>query len=100
MAEQIQMKPSDMKKGARKALATKKTLDEQVIKSMDALLNELQSQWKGDSMEGYKARYKKIRSALNNAGDLLKEIHDNLNTTAQIMEETDTRISNQYRRNG
>ena len=98
MAQQISMTPSEMRAGAKKAKTTANTLENQVIREMDNLLSNLERTWKGEAIGGYRERYNKIKGSLRNGVQLLTEIHDNLNTTAQIMEETDQRIASQYKK--
>lgn len=100
MANQISMTPSEMRAGAKTALKTAGIIQNDVINTMDNLLERLEASWKGEAVRGYSDRYNQtIKPALNNAVELMDEINKNLITTAKITEDTDRNIAAQYRRN-
>lgn len=98
MANQISMTPTEMDNAARKAGTTAGVLEQQVIGEMDKLLETLGKSWKGEAIEGYTQRYKKIKGSLKNGVELLVEIEKNLKTSKKIIEETDSRISSQFKK--
>lgn len=97
MAGQIRMTPEKMR---QRASETDKRADDMqnLINAMDRLLNTLKTEWEGDAMRGYEDRYNKIKPSFKNAHELFVEIANNLRATAQIVEETDKNIANQFRK--
>lgn len=97
MANEIRMSPSEMETCA-KAADTQRERMEDLISSMDHLLETLRNQWKGDAIEGYAERYQTIKStAFKNTIDLLNEIARNLRASSAMIQETDQNIANQFR---
>lgn len=97
MANQIRMTPDTMRTRASQTDQQSQTMQE-LINSMDRLLQTLKSEWEGDAMAGYEDRYNKIKPSFNNAKELLDEIAHNLRETARIVEETDRNIASQFRK--
>lgn len=97
MANQIRMTPDTMRTRASQTDQQSQTMQE-LINSMDRLLQTLKSEWEGDAMAGYEERYNKIKPSFNNAKELLDEIAHNLRETARIVEETDRNIASQFRK--
>ena len=91
MASQIRMTPEKMRTRAGEYnLQT-------VITKMDALLKNLQAEWEGSASEAYAARFAELRPGFVKAKDLIDEISAALKKTAQIVEDTDNSIANQFR---
>ena len=68
-----------------------------VINKMDSLLGQLQVEWEGAASESYAARYQELKPGFMKAEELIREIATALDSTARIVEETDTDIANQFR---
>lgn len=68
-----------------------------VINAMDRLLKQLNTEWEGEAMRGYEARYNNIKPSFKNAKILLEEMAHNLRATADIIERTDAEIGRQTR---
>lgn len=64
---------------------------------MDALLKNLQGEWEGSASEAYAARFSELRPGFVKAKELIDEISAALKKTAQIVEDTDNSIANQFR---
>lgn len=96
MTGQIRMTPDTMRKRSSEAHTQAENM-QTLIRTMDTLLSTLKSEWEGEAMRGYEDRYNKIKPTFRNAKELLDEISSNLKETARIIEETDTRIGNQYK---
>ena len=70
----------------------------QVISKMDSLLNALQSEWEGDASRSYSERYQgDLRPSFVKAQELINEIAQALNKTAQQMREQDAAIASGFR---
>ena len=63
------------------------------IKTMDGLISSLDNYWEGDATKAYKERYAVLKKSFKNAVDLMNELRDNLNASANILEETDRKIA-------
>lgn len=94
---QIRMSPETMRTRANQTSKQAEAV-QNVIVTMDRLLQTLKSEWEGDAMRGYEERYNTIKPSFQNAKDLLDEISYNLKETARIVEETDRNIGSQYRK--
>jgi len=96
MASQIRMTPDKMRSRANEYTTQANNLDS-IINKMDSLLKELQGEWEGNASEAYVARFTELRPGFVKAKDLINEISASLKKTADIVEETDNRIANQFR---
>ena len=96
MANQIRITPDQMRGRANEYRAEADTVNG-VINKMDQLLSQLQSEWEGAASESYAARYQELKPGFVKAEELIREIAAALDSTARIIEETDTSIANQFR---
>lgn len=96
MANQIRMTPDAMRQRAAEYSTEGQKLEE-IIKKMDSLLTTLQSEWEGSASESYAQRYQELKPGFIKARTLIEEISNALKSTANIVEETDTNIANQFR---
>lgn len=67
-----------------------------VIGAMDSLLAALQGEWEGAASSAYAARYAELKPGFVKAEELINEIAAALDSTARIMEETDSSIAAQF----
>lgn len=88
--------PDQMRERANQYRAEADTVNG-VINKMDSLLQQLQSEWEGAASESYAARYQELKPGFMKAEELIREIAAALDSTAKIVEETDTSIANQFR---
>ena len=96
MANQIRITPDQMRERAKQYRAEADIVNG-VINKMDSLLQQLQSEWKGAASESYAVRYQELKPGFMKAEELIREIAATLDSTAKIVEETDTSIANQFR---
>lgn len=96
MASQIRMTPEKMRTRAGEYTTQANNL-QTVINKMDTLLKNLQAEWEGSASEAYAARFAELRPGFVKAKDLIDEISAALKKTAQIVEDTDNSIANQFR---
>ena len=96
MASQIRITPEQMRQRATDYRnEAEKVAD--VIRRMDNLLDQLKGEWEGSASESYDARYKELKPGFQKAENLIREIATALDSTANIVEETDKDIANQFR---
>ena len=70
----------------------------QVISQMDGLLNQLQAEWEGEASRSYYDRFMSdFRPSFVRAQDLINEIAQALNQTAQAMRDQDAAIAAGFR---
>ena len=93
MANQIRITPDQMRERANQYRVEADTVNG-VIATMDSLLQQLQSEQEGAVSESYAARYQE--PGFMKAEELIREIAAALDSTAKIVEETDTNVANQF----
>ena len=96
MANQIRITPDTMRQRAGE-YTTQADNIENVITKLDSLLTQLQSEWEGDASRAYAEKFRQLRPGFVKAKELVDEISSALKKTAQIVEETDTNIANQFK---
>lgn len=96
MASQIKISPDQMR-GRASEYRTQAEEVNGVISAMDRLLNALQSEWEGDASAAYGEKYEQLRPGFVSAVDLINDIAQSLDATAQSLEETDAAIAGQFR---
>ena len=96
MAGQIRITPDQMRSRANEYRVEADNVGN-VISRMDTLLNALQSEWEGEASAAYKARFNELRPGFVKAQDLINEIAQSLDATAQTLEETDANIASAFR---
>ncbi|MCI5598263.1 MAG: WXG100 family type VII secretion target [Ruminococcus sp.] len=96
MANQIRITPDQMR-GRASEYRTQASNVESVITKLDNLLQNLQGEWEGQASESYASRYQQLRPGFVKAQELINEIASALDSTANIVEETDTNIANQFK---
>ena len=96
MANQIRITPDQMRSRANE-YRTEADKVHDVIGRMDILLQQLQSEWEGSASESYAVRYQELKPGFMQAEELIREIAAALDSTANIVEQTDQDIANQFR---
>ena len=95
MAGQIRITPDQMRDRANQYRNEADTVNG-VIGQMDSLLSALQGEWEGAASESYAARYQELKPSFMKAENLIREIAAALDSTARIVEETDSNIASQF----
>ena len=96
MANQIRITPDQMRERANQYRAEAETVNG-VIGQMDSLLQALQGEWEGSASESYATRYQELKPGFVKAEELIREIAAALDSTARIVEETDSSIAAQFK---
>ena len=96
MAGQIRITPDQMRSRAGEYRQQQAEV-ENVISRMDSLLSELQGEWEGEAARAYSARFSELRPGFVKAQELIGEIAQALDATAQSLEEVDANIASQFR---
>lgn len=95
-SNQIRITPDQMRERAQQYRVEADTVNG-VINKLDSLLQMLQSEWEGSSSESYAARYQELKPGFMKTEELIREIAAALDSTAKIIEETDTGLANNWR---
>jgi len=96
MSGQIRVSPEIMRQRAGQ-YRNEAAMVNQVINSMDNLLNNLQSEWEGAASQSYAQRYMELKPGFQKAEQLIQEIAAALDQTALRLEETDAGIAQAFR---
>lgn len=96
MSNQIRMTP-DMMRTRASEYATQSDMVGEVITKMDSLLTSLQSEWEGEASRSYAEKYEELKPGFVKAQELIMEISQALNKTAEVVERTDADIAAQFR---
>ena len=96
MANQIRITPDQMRARANEYRTEADTVNGVIVK-MDSLLNALQGEWEGSASESYAQRYAELKPGFVKAEELIREIAAALDSTANIVEQTDQDIASQFR---
>ena len=91
MANQIRITPDQMRQRANDYRREADTVNGVIVK-MDSLLQQLQNEWEGSASESYVARYQELKPGFVKAEELIREIATALDSTARIVEQTDSEI--------
>ncbi len=95
MANQIRITPDQMRERAGQYRNEADTVNG-VISNMDSLLSNLQAEWEGQASESYAARYEELKPGFQKAEELIREIAAALDSTASIVETTDSDIAAKF----
>lgn len=95
MASQIRITPDMMRDRAGQYRGEADKVND-VIMSMDNLLQALQGEWEGAASESYAQRYEELKPGFQKAEELIREIAAALDSTAKIVEDTDSDIARQF----
>ena len=92
MAGQIRITPDQMRSRANEYRVEAENV-QGVIRKMDSLLSQLQSEWEGESSRAYASRFTELRPGFVQAKNLIDEIARALDSTAATLEQTDAQIA-------
>lgn len=96
MANQIRLTPDAMRQRANEYQQQSDIVGE-VISTMDNLLSQLLTEWEGDASAAYEEKYVSLKPGFESMQELIADICKALNTTADIVEQTDADIAGQLR---
>ncbi|MGG0658407.1 WXG100 family type VII secretion target [Rummeliibacillus pycnus] len=95
MAGQIRMTPQELKSKAKKY----DTCGEQIITmlgELDGLQGQLRSEWEGKAFQQFDAQFEQLKPKVKNFAELLKAIKEQLDQTADAVEEHDMQLSKNF----
>ena len=97
MNKMIKMTPETMRQRAGEYSTQASNLDS-IIKKMDKLLTQLQTEWEGQAAEGFAAKCAELKPGFTKARDLITDISTALKTSADKLEQTDKEIGSSWRK--
>lgn len=92
---QIRMTPDTMRTRAGEYRTEAENL-QGVIEKMDSLLNTLLTEWEGSASEAYANKFSELRPSFVAAKQLIDDIAQALDKTAEAVESTDNQIAGQF----
>lgn len=92
---QIRMTPDTMRTRAGEYRTEAENL-QGVIEKMDSLLNTLLTEWEGSASEAYANKFSELRPSFVAAKQLIDDIAQALDKTAEAVEATDNQIAGQF----
>ncbi|WP_330586959.1 WXG100 family type VII secretion target [Coprococcus eutactus] len=97
MNKMIKMTPETMRQRAGEYSTQASNLDS-IIKKMDKLLTQLQTEWEGQAADGFAAKFAELKPGFTKARDLITDISTALKTSAEKLEQTDKEIGSSWRK--
>jgi len=95
MAEQIRMSPGRMRQRAGEVRVQEEAF-EMVVNKMQALINELQTEWEGLASQQFAAQFDALKPSFTNMRDLLHDISLQLDNSANAIEQLDSDIASKF----
>lgn len=100
MSEQILMTPEEMRTNAKTIDGYREQI-ESLLSSLDGTIGVVEAGWRGASQNSFLERYHDMKTqALDQFPGILEGISTQLTTSAQVMEDTDTQLSQMLRGEG
>ena len=95
MAGQIRMTPEQMRTRAGEVRGNGETFQE-VINSMQNIINELQSEWEGAASQAFAQQFDALKPSFNDLRQLIDDIGMQLDQTADAVETLDNEIAGKF----
>lgn len=92
MAGQIRLTPDDMRTRSGEYTRQSEAFQD-VINTMQQLLNQLQTEWEGASSQAFEQRFESLKPSFQATKELIDEIAANLMSTANSLEQLDADIA-------
>ena len=96
MAGQIRMTPDQMRQRSAEVRTQGETFQD-VINRMQNIINELQTEWEGESSRAFAEQFNRLKPAFNDMRQLIDDIGTQLNSTAVAVEQLDRDIAGKFR---
>ncbi|MCA0970750.1 WXG100 family type VII secretion target [Halobacillus litoralis] len=96
MAGNIRLTPDELREFARQYNNESANVQD-LIGRLDGMSGQLQEIWEGASSEAFAAQYQELRPSFEKMSTLLAEVSQQLNNSANTLEETDQNIAGQIR---
>jgi len=95
MAGQIRMTPEQMNSRASEVRGQRDAFEE-VINRMQAIINELLTEWEGAASASYSQQFEELKPSFNNMKQLLDDMGTQLDKTAAAVKALDEEIASKF----
>ncbi len=95
VAGQIRMTPQELKNRARKYGSSGEQINT-MLGELNGLQNQLRSEWEGKAFQQFDAQFEQLRPKVESFRDLLFAIKDQLDHTADAVEQHDLQLSKNF----
>ena len=95
MAGQIRMTPEQMNSRASEVRGQRDAFEE-VINRMQAIINELLTEWEGAASASYSQQFEELKPSFNNMKQLLDDMGTQLDKTAEAVKALDEEIASKF----
>ncbi|AZU60146.1 WXG100 family type VII secretion target [Neobacillus mesonae] len=95
MAGQIRMTPEELKAKATRYGQSGQHI-EQILRDLNNLQNELRGEWEGRAFQRFDEQFEQLRPKVQNFAQLMHDIHDQLNKTADAVARNDEELSQNF----
>ena len=96
MSGQIRMTPEQMRMRAGEVRGQGEVFQD-VINKMQNIVGELQIEWEGQASGRFAQQFESLKPSFNEIKQLIDEIGDQLNVTANAVEQLDQEIAGRFR---
>jgi len=96
MSGQIRMTPEQMRQRAGEVRNQGETFQD-VINRMQNVINELQTEWEGQASRAFAEQFDRLKPAFNDTRQLIDNIGQQLDSTANAVEQMDQDIASRFR---
>jgi len=93
---QIRMTPEQMRQRAGEMRNKGETFQD-VINGMQSIINELQTEWEGQASRAFAEQFDRLKPAFNDTRQLIDNIGQQLDSTANAVEQMDQDIASRFR---
>ena len=92
---QIRITPEQMRSRAGE-VHTERDTYQQVIRNMEGIIANLQTEWEGAASRGYEAQFNNLRPSFEAMRELFEALGQQLKDTARELEDLDQRIASKF----
>jgi len=96
MSGQIRMTPEQMRQRAGEVRYQGESYQE-VINRMQGIINELQTEWEGQASRAFADQFERLKPSFNDMRRLIDDIGQQLDSTANAVEQMDQDIASRFR---
>ncbi|WP_099223957.1 WXG100 family type VII secretion target [Listeria costaricensis] len=95
MSGQIRMTPDELRNDAREYGASAQTIED-VLQRLTNLQETLRSQWEGKAFGAFDEQFNQLKPKVTEFAELMNQINDQLNKTADAVEQHDQELSQNF----
>ncbi|MBM7694485.1 WXG100 family type VII secretion target [Peribacillus deserti] len=96
MSGNIRLTPEELR-GVARQYQTESSNVQELVSRLDNMSSHLQEIWEGASSQAFAEQYQQLRPSFEKMMTLLGEVSQQLNSSANVLEDTDQQIASQIR---